>query len=118
MHPIRQAVITPDDRQRSLAAIRDALCYSYNDDAFDRVIYGESHDEVTDGKARVPQEIDPEVGTPKRSSLAAALVFPAPVIPMLFRGRNSWKQSGFGTRSPWAGISATSSAASSGSTAT
>jgi len=91
VHPIRQAVITPDDRQRSLAAIRDALCYRYNDDAFDRVIYSESHDEVANGKARVPQEINPEDPrgwyAQKRSTLAAALVFTAPGIPMLFQGQ-------------------------------
>ena len=39
VHPIRQAVITPEDAQRSLLAIRDALCYRYNDDAFARVIH-------------------------------------------------------------------------------
>jgi hypothetical protein len=55
VHPIRQAVITAEDEQRSLSAIRDALCYRY-DDAFDRVIYSESHDEMASGKARVPQE--------------------------------------------------------------
>src|SRR4030067_20500 len=53
VHPIRQAVITPQDEQRSLVAIRDALTYRYNDDAFARVIHSESHDEVAHGKARV-----------------------------------------------------------------
>jgi len=91
VHPIRQAVITQQDEQRSLAAIRDAICYRYNDDAFDRVIYSESHDEVANGKARVPQEISPEDPkgwyARKRSTLAAAMVFTAPGIPMLFQGQ-------------------------------
>ena len=91
VHPIRQAVITPQDQQRSLAAISDAVCYRYNDDAFDRVIYSESHDEVANGKARVPQEINPEDPkgwyARKRSTLAAAMVFTAPGIPMLFQGQ-------------------------------
>jgi len=91
VHPIRQAVITHLDEQRSLSAIRDALCYRYNDDAFDRVIYSESHDEVANGKARVPQEINPEDAkgwyAQKRSTLAAAMVFTAPGIPMLFQGQ-------------------------------
>jgi 1,4-alpha-glucan branching enzyme len=91
VHPIRQAVITPEDEQRSLAAIRDAICYRYNDDAFDRVIYSESHDEVANGKARVPQEISPNDPkgwyARKRSTLAAAMVFTAPGIPMLFQGQ-------------------------------
>ena len=89
VHPIRQAVITPQDAQRSLSAIRDAICYRYNDDAFDRVIYSESHDEVANGSARVPQEISPNDPkgwyARKRSTLAAALVFTAPGIPMIFQ---------------------------------
>ncbi|WP_309500133.1 alpha-amylase family glycosyl hydrolase [Sulfurovum sp.] len=91
VHPIRQAVITPKDEQRSLAAIRDAIYYRYNDDAFDRVIYSESHDEVANGRARVPQEINPNDPkgwyAQKRSTLAAAMVFTSPGIPMLFQGQ-------------------------------
>jgi len=91
VHPIRQAVITPQDEQRSLEAIRDALCFSYNNDAFDRVIYSESHDEVANGKARVPQEVNPQDpkgwNSQKLSTLAAAMVFTAPGIPMLFQGQ-------------------------------
>jgi 1,4-alpha-glucan branching enzyme len=91
VHPIRQAVITPQDQERSLAAIREALVYRYNDDAFDRVIYSESHDEVANGKARVPHEINPNDPrgwyARKRSTLAAAMVFTAPGIPMIFQGQ-------------------------------
>ncbi len=91
VHPIRRAVVTPQDEERSLCAIRDAICYRYNDDAFDRVIYSESHDEVANGKARVPQEISPNDPkgwyARKRSTLAAAMVFTAAGIPMLFQGQ-------------------------------
>jgi 1,4-alpha-glucan branching enzyme len=91
VHPIRRAVITSEDEQRSMGAIRDALCYRYNDDAFDRVVYSESHDEVASGGARVPQEVSPEHAkgwySQKRSTLAAAMVFTAPGIPMLFQGQ-------------------------------
>lgn len=91
VHPIRQAVIAPQDEQRSIAAIRDAICYRYNDDAFDRVIYSESHDAVANGSSRVPQEINPNDPkgwyARKRSTLAAAMVFTAPGIPMLFQGQ-------------------------------
>jgi 1,4-alpha-glucan branching enzyme len=91
VHPIRQAVITYDDGQRSLSAISDALCYRYNNDAFERVIYSESHDEVANGRARVPHEVSPKDAkgwySQKRSTLAAAMVFTAPGIPMLFQGQ-------------------------------
>jgi 1,4-alpha-glucan branching enzyme len=91
VHPIRRAVVATEDEQRSLAAVRDAICYRYNDDAFDRVIYSESHDEVANGKSRVPQEISPNDPkgwhARKRSTLAAAMVFTSPGIPMLFQGQ-------------------------------
>lgn len=91
VHPIRLAVTVTEDQERSLAAIRDAICYRYNDDAFDRVIYSESHDEVANGWARVPQEINPDDPkgwyARKRSTLAAAMVFTSPGIPMLFQGQ-------------------------------
>src|SRR4029450_501726 len=121
VHPIRQAVITPEDAHRSLPPIRDALCYRYNDDAFARVIYSESHDEVANGKARVPQEVNPQDPkgwyARKRSTLAAAMVFTAPSPPMRVRGRNSLKVHGSATQSPSIGTSATSSTASCGCTA-
>ena len=123
VHPIRQVVIAPDDEQRSLGAVRDALCYRYNDDAFDRVIYSESHDEVASGKARVaaggePGTI-PRAGT-RRSARRWRRRWSSPrrASPCSSRGRNSSKAAGSATRSRSTGISATSSTASSGSTAT
>lgn len=91
VHPVREVVITMQDEHRSMENVRKAIAFSYDGDAFRRVIYSESHDEVANGKARVPQEIDP--GDPtgwyaqKRSTLAAGLVFTAPGIPMLFQGQ-------------------------------
>ncbi|VTT97807.1 -alpha-glucan branching protein : Putative 1,4-alpha-glucan branching enzyme OS=Candidatus Competibacter denitrificans Run_A_D11 GN=BN873_630010 PE=4 SV=1: CBM_48: Alpha-amylase: Alpha-amylase_C [Gemmataceae bacterium] len=91
VHPIREAVIAASDEHRSMAAVADAITHRYNEDAFQRVIYSESHDEVANGKARIVHEIAP--GDPKnwfaqkRSTLAAALVFTAPGIPMLFQGQ-------------------------------
>jgi 1,4-alpha-glucan branching enzyme len=91
VHPVREAIITPDDAHRDMYRLADAVQFKYNNDAFQRVIYTESHDEVANGKARVPHEIDS--GDPtgfwaqKRSTLGAALVFTAPGIPMLFQGQ-------------------------------
>jgi 1,4-alpha-glucan branching enzyme len=84
-------VVAPEDNDRSMDAIRDAIMFRYGNDAFCRVIYSESHDEVANGKARVPHEIDPGNAkgwfAQKRSTLAAALVFTSPGIPMLFQGQ-------------------------------
>ncbi len=91
VHPIRQAIITPDDNDRDMLAVRDALYHSYNGAVTERVIYTESHDEVANGHQRVPEEIWPgNAGSwfsRKRSTLGAALVFSAPGIPMIFQGQ-------------------------------
>jgi 1,4-alpha-glucan branching enzyme len=91
VHPVRAIVTLAQDEYRSMEAIRQAVSFRYDGDAFRRVIYSESHDEVANGKARVPQEINP--GDPtgwyaqKRSTLAAGLVFSSPGVPMLFQGQ-------------------------------
>jgi 1,4-alpha-glucan branching enzyme len=91
VHPIRAAVIAADDGARSMPVIAAAVGHKYNNAAFQRVIYSESHDEVANGKARIPFEVSPDDDTnwfaQKRSTLAAALVFTAPGIPMLFQGQ-------------------------------
>lgn len=91
VHPTRIAVIVPEDSQRDLADICRALENTYENDKFKRVIYSESHDEVANGKARIPQEISPSdpagYFAQRRSTLAAGLVFTAPGIPMIFSGQ-------------------------------
>jgi 1,4-alpha-glucan branching enzyme len=91
VHPIRSAIVTPNDADRDMFAVRDALTHNFNGDAFRRVIYTESHDEVANGHQRVPEEIWPgNAGSwfaRKRSTLGAALVFSAPGIPMIFQGQ-------------------------------
>ncbi len=91
VHPVRAAVITPSDENRSLDSVRMAIEGGYNGNPFHRVIYSESHDEVANGSARVASEIDPQNPdswfAQKRTTLAAALVLTAPGIPMLFQGQ-------------------------------
>jgi len=91
VHPIRDVITQPDDNSRDMEKIYGALTHSYNLESTQRVIYTESHDEVANGKARVPAEIDPSDSTnwyaQKRSTLGAALVFTAAGIPMLFQGQ-------------------------------
>jgi len=91
VHPIRAAVITPNDECRSLDSVRQAIEGRYNGNPFQRVIYSESHDEIANGKSRVASEIDPKNPdswfAQKRTTLAAALVLTSPGIPMLFQGQ-------------------------------
>ncbi|OUJ73992.1 1,4-alpha-glucan branching protein [Hymenobacter crusticola] len=88
---MREALVTPNDADRSMASIADIISTTYNGDAFQRVIYTESHDEVANGKSRVPEEIMPGDAASwypkKRATLGAAIVFTAPGIPMIFQGQ-------------------------------
>ena len=104
VHPIREAIISPDDHARNMYAVRDAIYHRYNADAFERVIYTESHDEVANGRARVPEEISPgNAGSwfsKKRSTLGAALVFTSPGIPMIFQGQEFLEDEWFRDQDP------------------
>jgi len=59
VHPVRQAVIVRDDASRDLGAVSKAIEHRYDLDVFRRIIYTESHDEIANGRARVPEEIWP-----------------------------------------------------------
>ena len=91
VHPVRRALITARDEDRSIQELREAILGRYDGDVFKRVIYTESHDEVANGRARLPQDIAPQDPggwfARKRSALGAVLVFTAPGIPMIFQGQ-------------------------------
>jgi 1,4-alpha-glucan branching enzyme len=102
--PVRQAVITRDDASRDLGAVCKAIGYRYDLDAFRRVIFTESHDEVANGKTRVPEEIWPgkvdSWFSKKRSTLAGALVLTSPGIPMIFQGQELLEDRWFQDKAP------------------
>lgn len=104
VHPLRETVLAMHDGDRDLERVRTAILHRYEHKAFARVIYSESHDEVANGKARLPEEITP--GQPdayfarKRSTLAAALVLTAPGIPMLFQGQEFLEDRWFADTDP------------------
>lgn len=99
VHPVRAALVTPEDGHRDLDSLRRAIENRYGGDACRRVIYTESHDEVANGHQRVPSEIAP--GDPagyfarKRSTLGAAVALTSPGIPMLFQGQEILEDSYF-----------------------
>ena len=93
LHAVRAALLASDDASRSMSSLSAVIGQRFNANAFQRVIYTESHDEVgaLNGQARVPELIWPgHADSPfsqKRSTLGAALVFTAPGIPMIFMGQ-------------------------------
>ncbi len=91
VHSVRRAVIARDDASRDLGEVSRAIEHLYDSDAFKRVIYTESHDEVANGRERVPEDIWPgkvdSWFSRKRSTLGGALVLTSPGIPMIFEGQ-------------------------------
>jgi len=105
VHTVRRALITPDDAGRSMPEIAAVVACSYwEGEALRRVVYTESHDEVANGKARLPEEIWPAQAdswhSKKRSTLGAVLVFTSPGIPMLFQGQELLEDRYFHDRDP------------------
>ena len=88
---MREAVITQYDKDRNMIDVAAAISQCFNGDPLQRVIYTESHDEVANGNARVPEEIWPNNAdswfSKKRSTLGAAVTLTSPGIPMLFQGQ-------------------------------
>ena len=100
---IRQAVAMPDDQARDMGAVAAAVGKSYNAAGmFQRVVYVESHDEAR--VLRLPDLIwqGDASGWParKRSTLAAALLFTSPGIPMLFQGQEFLEWGSWNDRQP------------------
>ncbi len=80
-----------DDDARTLDKIVWALTSSYDGDPLRRVLFTETHDTVGNGGVRFNQKVDAadpsSWAARKRSTLAAALLFTAPGVPMLFQGQ-------------------------------
>jgi 1,4-alpha-glucan branching enzyme len=91
VHTLRRNVIAPHDDDRNMREVAGAIEQQYAGDSFARTIYTESHDEVRNGQARVPEDVDPHNAgswlARKRSTLGAAIALTAPGIPMLFQGQ-------------------------------
>jgi 1,4-alpha-glucan branching enzyme len=104
IYPVHQALTTMEDHDRDMHAVSRAICTHYNGDAFQRVIYTESHDEVANGKSRLPEEIgggDVEnFFAKKRMVLGAALTLTSPGIPMLFQGQEFLAPGSFNDTEP------------------
>lgn len=104
VHTVRTALTEADDPDRDMNALKDAVIQRYYLNAFERVIYTESHDEVSNGKARIPEEVDPGKASSwearKKSTLGAVLVFTAPGIPMIFQGQEFLEDDWFHDKDP------------------
>lgn len=101
---VRAALTSPEDKAVNMKNVKSAIEHSYDGQSFARVIYTESHDEVANGKVRLPQEVSPQdTGgwiAKKLSTIGAALVFTSPGIPMIFQGQEFLEDEWFHDKDP------------------
>lgn len=92
-HTIKEVLTEKEDSNRNFQSLLDVMFREFNNDVFQRVIFGESHDEVSQEFSRLPEEIQPGEAegefAKKKSTLGALTLLTAPGIPMLFQGQES-----------------------------
>jgi len=101
---VRAALTAVEDGHRDVGAVAAAIGGRHDGDPFQRVVYTESHDEVANGRVRLPEAICPWDAASwyakKRSTLGAALVLTAPGVPMLFQGQELLEDDWFHDQDP------------------
>ncbi len=102
-HVLRESLASDNVDNINLAGISGLLGRRYNDDAFQRVIYSDSHDSAANGSSRLNEVISPgkadNLFARKQALIAAGILLTSPGIPMLFQGQefmesgyfNDWK---------------------------
>jgi 1,4-alpha-glucan branching enzyme len=103
-NPVDAAIIASTDGARDLTQVAAAVAHQYNGVASQRVIYTEDHDQVANGRSRIPEMISPgdagSLAARQRSTLGAGIVFTAPGIPMLFMGQEFLESGHFDGSTP------------------
>jgi 1,4-alpha-glucan branching enzyme len=104
VYKIRHAIVTPNDEDRDMNSVAEAIGHRFNNDAFRRIIYTESHDEVAKTGNRFPVRINPDNAqswyAKKRTTLASTLVLSSPGVPMLFQGQEFYDVDKFSDKTP------------------
>jgi 1,4-alpha-glucan branching enzyme len=116
-HVVRDTIgITQNDSQPPLQGVEYELGHSYTGTAFDKVIFGDSHDTAANGSSRLNEAITPgnaeSLSARQRVLLASAITLTAPGIPMLLQGQefmqegafNEWKMLEWDKTEQFAGI--------------
>ncbi len=97
-HAIREALYP---NSINLAALCGELTRRYNNDAFQRIVFSDSHDTAAnDGARRLVSEVSGEQLALDKALIASAIVMTMPGVPMLFQGQefaeegsfNDWQQ--------------------------
>ncbi|MGB4767975.1 MAG: alpha-amylase family glycosyl hydrolase [Candidatus Saccharimonas sp.] len=89
-HVLRDALSLTPNATPSLTGIRYELEHSYNGDAFEKIIFSDSHDTAANGSVRINDAAAPRDPTSliarQKTLLADTITLTAPGIPMLLQG--------------------------------
>lgn len=99
-HVIRDSLgITKNGTQPRLAGIEYELDHTYRNDAFDKVIFSDSHDTAANGSVRLNEAAAPgnaeSTYARHQTLLASAVTLTAPGIPMLLQGQEFMQEGAF-----------------------
>lgn len=99
-HVIRDSLgITKNDSQPPLQGVEWELGHTYTGSAFDKVIFGDSHDTAANGSSRLNEAATPgnaeSLPARQRVLLASAVTLTAPGIPMLLQGQEFMQEGAF-----------------------
>ncbi len=99
-HVIRDSLgITGNSTQPRLAGIEYELEHTYRSDAFDKVVFSDSHDTAANGSVRLNEAAAPgnaESAYARHQTLiASAITLTAPGIPMLLQGQEFMQEGSF-----------------------
>ena len=99
-HVIRDSLgITTNPDQARLDGFAYELEHSYTGNAFDKVIFSDSHDTAANGSVRLNEAVTPgnagSIFARQRTLLASAATLTAPGIPMLLQGQEFLQEGAF-----------------------
>lgn len=99
-HVIRDSLgITTNGNQARLDGIEYELGHTYRGDAFDKVIFADSHDTAANGSSRLNEAVTPgnaeSLSARQRVLLASAVTLTTPGIPMLLQGQEFMQEGAF-----------------------
>lgn len=105
-HDVRSVLLEQEDSRRNLGSIAAAISREPSGDAFKRIIFTESHDEVANGQARITSEVSENAEdvnnyfSKKLSVLATILTMTSAGIPMIFQGKELLEDKWFCDQDP------------------
>lgn len=98
-HALRDALGLTYNVWPNLSALRYELTRSYNGNAFEKVIFSDSHDTAANGSVRLNEAASPgnagSLFARQRALLANAITLTAPGVPMLLQGQEFMQEGAF-----------------------